>query len=85
MPWVIEKIEHNCYAAKHGTELESTNRYDPYDFACVIEDVGNGIALVGNAVGNFNKKDKEELRKKLIDLGFTEIRWIRVVTEKLIK
>ena len=83
MPWVIEKIEHNCYAAKFGERLESTERYDPYYFSCIIEDVGNGIALISNATGDFRVSGRNELENKLVELGFTQVRWVRVVTRTL--
>ena len=83
MPWVIEKIENECFAGKYGPNLKNTKRFDEYEFSCVIEDAGNGVALIHNASGNGKIKDRADLEQKLIDMGFVEVRWIRVVRHKL--
>jgi len=80
MPWIIEEVENKCYAAKFGVELNSTENYDPYTFSCIIEDVGNGVALITNAMSEKVKLVKpKELKEKLLSLGFKEVRWVRVV------
>lgn len=81
--WIIEPIQNKAFALKWGPDLEDTNRYDPYEFSCIVEDVGDGIALIGNASG-FPVIDRQSLREKLIALGFKEVRWVRVVSKKLV-
>ncbi|MDX9788880.1 MAG: hypothetical protein RBT11_19040 [Desulfobacterales bacterium] len=86
MPWILEKLEHPAWAAKYGPELRDTTRYDPYALSCVIEDRGDGVALVSNAAGNSGRiPAREELRGMLIDLGFSRVRWIRLIDEELQK
>ena len=83
MPWILEKIEHAAWAAKYGRDLHDTSRYDPYDLACIIEDRGDRIAYISNAVGNGRIPNRGELQKILIDLGFERIRWVRVIFLRL--
>lgn len=86
MPWILEKIEYDAWTAKYGQDLYDTGRYDPYELACVIEDRGDGVALVSNASGNSGRiPSHNELRQMLIDLGFERVRWVRVVEEALKK
>lgn len=83
MPWHITEIKNRSFTAKYGAVLTDI-RHDPIDFCCVIEDAGSGVAYVQNAYGVGGRiPAKEDLRKKLIELGFTRVRWIRVVETEL--
>lgn len=78
MAWVLEEIKNRCFAAKYGAELSDTKHFDPYGFACIIEDVGGGVALLHNATGSVRIADRVGLEDQLLALGFCEVRWIRV-------
>lgn len=43
--WIIEKTKNQTWYAKWGKDLKSTERNDPYEFACVIEDAGDGTEV----------------------------------------
>jgi len=79
--WVLEPIEGRAFLAKHGKQLESTTNLDPYEFACVIQDVGDGVALICNASGE--APARKDLGEKLKRFGFNRVRWVRVVERKL--
>lgn len=83
--WVLEKSEKPVFVLKYGDNLKSTDRFDEYDFSCVVEDCGDGIALIKDAVGSAQmlKKLHEGLEAELKKIGFTEVRWIRVIRKKI--
>lgn len=81
--WVIEKAKGQAYKAKWGKELKSTDRFDSYEFSCVIEGMGDGIALVENASGNAPISDRSGFFKALKELGFKKVRWIRIIEKDL--
>jgi len=45
----------------------------PYEFACVIQDVGDGVALICNASGE--APARKDLGEKLKALAFDRVRW----------
>lgn len=84
MSWILEKLECPAWTAKYGSALHDIGRHDPYEFTCVIEDRGDGIAYVSHASGAGGRiPERAGLRRLLIDLGFERVRWIRVVDEVL--
>ncbi len=82
-PGTLPEIEGPAYKAKCGSSLKSSGRYDPYEFSCVIEDAGDGIALITNASGAIPTAYRNDFWHKLKAMGFSMVRWVRVVERAL--
>jgi len=84
MGWVIEKNLSVSYRCRYGPELKSTTRLDPFEFGCVVEDSGDGIAVVRMAVGpGKGIPGLKQFMQEFKNLGFTELRGERIIRVKL--
>lgn len=80
MLWTIKPNRERSFKAYFGG---NTDDHDKYSFVCTIEDYGNGLAFISAATGDRTIPARKELNEKLKQLGFTRVRWIRVVEKEL--